>query len=89
MSLTVAETALVRPHGGALVNRIVNGSEAEALRSRAASLPRITLDAREQADLELIATGAASPSKASWARPTTRASSTSCGSSTARCGRCR
>ncbi len=61
MSLTVAETALVRPHGGALVNRIVTGSEAEALRSRAASLPRITLDAREQADLELIATGAASP----------------------------
>jgi len=61
MSLSVAETALVRPHGGALVNRIVNGSEAEALRSRAASLPRITLDAREQADLELIATGAASP----------------------------
>ncbi len=43
------------------MNRIVSGSEAEALRSRAASLPRITLDAREQADLELIATGAASP----------------------------
>jgi hypothetical protein len=61
MSLSVAETALVRPHGGALVNRIVSGSEADALRSRAASLPRITLDAREQADLELIATGAASP----------------------------
>jgi len=61
MSLSLAETALVRPHGGALVNRIVTGSEAEALRSRAASLPRITLDAREQADLELIATGAASP----------------------------
>jgi sulfate adenylyltransferase len=61
MSLSLAETALVRPHGGALVNRIVSGSEAKALRSRAASLPRITLDAREQADLELIATGAASP----------------------------
>ena len=61
MSLSLAETALVRPHGGALVNRIVSGSEADALRSRAASLPRITLDAREQADLELIATGAASP----------------------------
>jgi sulfate adenylyltransferase len=61
MSLSVAETTLVRPHGGALVNRIVSGSEAEALRSLAASLPRITLDAREQADLELIATGAASP----------------------------
>ena len=33
----------------------------EALRHRAESLPQITLDAREQADLELIATGAASP----------------------------
>jgi sulfate adenylyltransferase len=61
MSLSLAETALVRPHGGALVDRIVTGAEAEALRARAASLPRITLDAREQADLELIATGAASP----------------------------
>ncbi len=61
MSLTLAETALVRPHGGVLVDRIVTGSDAEALRGRAASLPRITLDARELADLELIATGAASP----------------------------
>ena len=61
MSLSLAETALVRPHGGALVNRIVAGSAAEELRSRAAGLPRVTLDAREQADLELIATGAASP----------------------------
>ena len=61
MSVSLAENALVRPHGGALVNRIVTGAEAEALRARAASLPRITLDAREQADLELIATGAVSP----------------------------
>jgi sulfate adenylyltransferase len=61
MSLSLAETALVRPHGGALVNRIVSGADAEALRARAARLPRNTLDAREQADLELIATGAASP----------------------------
>ena len=61
MSLTVAETRPRPPARGRPVNRIVTGSEAEALRSRAASLPRITLDAREQADLELIATGAASP----------------------------
>jgi sulfate adenylyltransferase len=61
MSLTLAETALVRPHGGVLVDRIVSGRDAEALRSRAARLPRITLDARELADLELIATGAVSP----------------------------
>jgi len=52
---------LVEPHGGTLVDRFVPAEEAEALRHRAESLPQITLDAREQADLELIATGAASP----------------------------
>lgn len=52
---------LVEAHGGTLVNRIVPAGEAAALRDRAAALPTITLDARELADLELIATGAASP----------------------------
>jgi len=52
---------LVEPHGGTLVDRFVPAEEVEALRHRAESLPQITLDAREQADLELIATGAASP----------------------------
>ncbi|HEX9186479.1 MAG TPA: sulfate adenylyltransferase, partial [Vicinamibacteria bacterium] len=59
--MSSAPTSLVRPHGGALVDRIVPETEAESLRERAATLPPITLDAREQADLELIATGAASP----------------------------
>jgi sulfate adenylyltransferase len=54
-------STLVPPHGGALVDRIVAGPEADALRARAAGLPRIDLDARELADLELVATGAASP----------------------------
>ncbi len=54
-------STLVEPHGGMLVDRIVPEPGIDALRSRAASLPRITLDAREQADLELIAVGAASP----------------------------
>lgn len=52
---------LIAPHGGALVDRIVTGAHAEALRERAAGLPRVTLDSRELADLELIAIGAASP----------------------------
>jgi sulfate adenylyltransferase len=52
---------LVDPHGGTLVDRFVPADEVEGLRHRAESLPQITLDAREQADLELIATGAASP----------------------------
>ncbi len=57
----LAEADLVSPHGGTLVDRIVPPPEAEALRRRAALLPSLTLDARELADLELIATGAASP----------------------------
>ena len=52
---------LVRPHGGVLVDRIVPESKAAALRARAERLPRIVLDPRELADLELIAIGAASP----------------------------
>jgi sulfate adenylyltransferase len=52
---------LVEPHGGALVDRFVPAEEVDALRRHAEARPRITLDAREQADLELIATGAASP----------------------------
>lgn len=54
-------STLVEPHGGTLVDRFVPESEVPAFTKAAASLPRIVLDAREQADLELIATGAASP----------------------------
>ncbi len=54
-------STLVTPHGGTLVDRFVTGDGITALTTRAARLPRITLDARELADLELIATGAASP----------------------------
>jgi sulfate adenylyltransferase len=53
--------ALVAPHGGVLVDRILAGDAHEALRREAAALPQLRLDARELADLELIATGAASP----------------------------
>ncbi len=52
---------VVRPHGGELVDRFVSQADEGALKARAATLPRLVLDAREQADLELIATGAVSP----------------------------
>jgi sulfate adenylyltransferase len=52
---------LVDPHGGRLVDRFVGEPQVLALRERARSLPGIELDARELADLELIATGALSP----------------------------
>jgi sulfate adenylyltransferase len=56
-----AEANLVAPHGGVLVDRFVPEAKAEALRQRAFGLPALVLDARELADLELIAVGAASP----------------------------
>ena len=51
----------IEPHGGTLVECLVAGADAEALRQRINDLPRITLDRRELADLELMAVGAASP----------------------------
>jgi len=53
--------ALIAPHGGVLINRIVEHSKAEALKREAASLPAVTLSLREQFDLEMIAIGAFSP----------------------------
>src|SRR6266508_4492502 len=56
-----AMSELVEPHGGLLVDRFVPAVEIDAFDERARRLPRIVLDARELADLELIATGALSP----------------------------
>ena len=53
--------SLVLPHGGQLVDRTVTGAAREALLQAVANLPTITLNAREEADLELIANGAFSP----------------------------
>ncbi len=53
--------SLVTPHGGSLVNRILEGHALEAAKKEAASLPAITLSLREQFDLEMIAIGAFSP----------------------------
>ena len=52
---------LSEPHGGVLVDRFVGEAEACELRERARSLPTLVLDRRELSDLELVATGAASP----------------------------
>ena len=52
---------MIAPHGGTLVNRIVDGKEREALLAKAASLPRVELDAWALSDVEMIAIGGFSP----------------------------
>jgi sulfate adenylyltransferase len=55
------ETDAIQPHGGVLIDRIASAERAAELKSRAPSLPRLTLHVRELADLEMIACGALSP----------------------------
>src|SRR5690348_3063944 len=52
---------LIPPHGGKLVNRVPEGAARDDWSSRAASLPHVMLNARQLADVELIAVGAFSP----------------------------
>ncbi|HUI74745.1 MAG TPA: sulfate adenylyltransferase [Candidatus Acidoferrum sp.] len=52
---------LNRPHGGRLVNRILEGPARDEWLTRASSLPRVRLNARQLADVEMIAVGAFSP----------------------------
>lgn len=54
-------SGLAEPHAGVLVDRVVPEHRARELRERARRLPQLTLDDREVTDLDLIATGAASP----------------------------
>lgn len=54
-------SSLIAPHGGTLIDRLVSGAEAEAIRSRAASLPKLVLNSRQGSDFEMIATGGLSP----------------------------
>jgi sulfate adenylyltransferase len=52
---------MITPHGGKLVDRLAGETDRAALRARAAALPAIRLNAREHADVTLIANGAMSP----------------------------
>ena len=49
------------PHGGRLVERVLEGEAREEARERARTLPRIAFNARMMSDLELLAVGAYSP----------------------------
>ena len=47
----------IKPHGGRLVNRIIEGDRKKELLDRAQSLPKLQLNARELADIEMLAVG--------------------------------
>lgn len=53
--------SLIAPHGGNLVDRTARGAQRESLLRDAAQMPSLELNARELADLELIANGTLSP----------------------------
>jgi sulfate adenylyltransferase len=52
---------LIAPHGGTLVNQVVDDDRAAGLVREATSLPRITLSPKQSCDLEMIGIGAFSP----------------------------
>ena len=56
-----ATHGLIAPHGGKLNQREVQGDAAKALEDKARSLPKLALNSREMADLELLANGGFSP----------------------------
>ncbi len=57
----MSHTGLIPPHGGALVNLVVDDKRRRELELAAEKAPRIRLPEREQCDLELLAVGAMSP----------------------------
>jgi sulfate adenylyltransferase len=54
-------TETIAPHGGTLVNLLVEGAEAERLAGEAEHLPKIKVNDRELSDLEMLTVGALSP----------------------------
>lgn len=50
-----------RPHGGRLINRILEGAAREEWLARATRFPRVCLNDRQLSDIEMIVVGAFSP----------------------------
>ncbi len=55
------DTPGITPHGGVLVDRVMRGTVRDAVRERAAHMPRVVLGPMAVSDLELLAVGAFSP----------------------------
>jgi sulfate adenylyltransferase len=58
---TLPASRWIPPHGGELIQRIVDSAEREEWQARAAHLPQVPLSERPQSDLEMIAIGGFSP----------------------------
>ncbi|MCK5032578.1 MAG: sulfate adenylyltransferase, partial [Calditrichia bacterium] len=52
---------MIQPHGGKLVNLMVDGAEREKLMQEAESLQGVVMDEYNIADLEMLSSGALSP----------------------------
>ena len=52
---------MIDPHGGSLVNRVLDQDEASELEARTGAMRRIVLGPRESSDLRMISIGAFSP----------------------------
>lgn len=52
---------MIEPHGGKLIDRVLEGKEKEGALKKARALKKIRLNPREVSDLEMIAIGAFSP----------------------------
>src|SRR3989338_5074188 len=59
---------MIQPHGGTLVNRIVEGKEREVLLAKAGRLPTLALDPWALSDVEMLAIGGVSPLEGFMAR---------------------
>ena len=57
--MTATET--IPPHGGTLVDLLLEGNEAERVALEAEHLPKVAVGARELSDLEMLTVGALSP----------------------------